>query len=60
MWALMGKLVPQHTGIITFAYELRCRHVIARWKGLFENYTLCCQNPTPSIVCLCQEKKYIV
>jgi hypothetical protein len=40
MWAPMGKLVPQLPGVVTFAYDLRFRHVIARWKGIFKNYTL--------------------
>jgi hypothetical protein len=40
MWAPMGKLVPQLPRVVTFAYDLRFRHVIARWKGLFKNYTL--------------------
>jgi hypothetical protein len=44
MWALMGKLVPQIPGVVTFLYDLRFRHVIARWKGILENYTLCHQN----------------
>jgi hypothetical protein len=39
-WALMGKLVPQITGVVTFAYDLRFRCVIARWKDIFKNYTL--------------------
>jgi hypothetical protein len=40
MWAPMGKLVPQLLGVVTFAYDLRFRHMIARWKVLLENYTL--------------------
>ena len=43
MWASMGKLVPQLVRVINFAYDLRFRHVIARWKGLSENYTFHCQ-----------------
>jgi hypothetical protein len=35
MWAPMGKLVPQLLGVVTFAYDLCFRHVIARWKGIF-------------------------
>ena len=49
-WAPMGKLVPQLLGVVTFAYDLCFRHVIARWKGLSENYTFCRQNLTPSII----------
>jgi hypothetical protein len=40
MWASMGKLVPQLLGVVTFSYDLQLRSVIARWKGLLENYTL--------------------
>jgi hypothetical protein len=30
----LGKLVHQLPGVVTFAYDLRFRHVIARWKGI--------------------------
>jgi hypothetical protein len=50
MWAPMGKLVPQLPGVVTFAYDLRFRRVIAHWKGIFENYTLFHQTLTLSIV----------
>jgi hypothetical protein len=50
MWAPMGKLVPQLPGVVTFAYDLCFRCVIARWKGIFENYTLFHQTLTLSIV----------
>ena len=30
----LGKLVHQHPGVVTFAYDLRFRRVIARWKGI--------------------------
>jgi hypothetical protein len=40
MWAPMGKLVPQLPGVVTFAYDLCFRCVIARWKGILEKYTL--------------------
>jgi hypothetical protein len=33
--ASMGKLVPQLPGVVTFAYDLHFRHVIAHWKGVF-------------------------
>jgi hypothetical protein len=46
MWAPMGNLVLQLPGVINFAYDLRFRHVIARWKGIFKNYTLSCQTLT--------------
>jgi hypothetical protein len=32
----LGKLVHQLPGVVTFAYDLRFRHVIAHWKGIFE------------------------
>ena len=32
----LGKLVYQLPGVVTFAYDLRFRRVIARWKGLVE------------------------
>jgi hypothetical protein len=49
MWARWGKLVHQLPGVITFAYDLHFRRVIACWKGIFENYTLCCQTLNLSI-----------
>ena len=50
MWAPMGKLVPQLPEVVTFAYDLRFRRMIARWKGILENYTLHHQTLTSSIV----------
>jgi hypothetical protein len=44
MWAPMGKLVPQLPVVVTFAYNLHFRRVIAHWKGIFEKYTLFHQN----------------
>jgi hypothetical protein len=44
MWVLMGKLVPQLPGVVNFVYDLHFRCVIARWKGIFENYKLWHQN----------------
>jgi hypothetical protein len=32
----LGKLVHQLPGVITFAYDLRFRHMITRWKGIIE------------------------
>jgi hypothetical protein len=32
----LGKLVHQLPGDITFAYDLRFRHVIGHWKGIIE------------------------
>jgi hypothetical protein len=32
----LGKLVHQLPGVVTFAYNLRFRRMIARWKGIVE------------------------
>jgi hypothetical protein len=32
----LGKLVHQLLGVVTFAYDLRFRRVISRWKGIIE------------------------
>jgi hypothetical protein len=32
----LGKLVHQLLGVVTFAYDLRFRRMIARWKGIVE------------------------
>jgi hypothetical protein len=32
----LGKLVHQLLRVVTFAYDLCFRHVIARWKGIIE------------------------
>jgi hypothetical protein len=32
----LGKLVHQLPGVVNFAYDLRFRRVIARWKGIVE------------------------
>jgi hypothetical protein len=32
----LGKLVHQLPWVVTFAYDLRFRRVIARWKGIVE------------------------
>jgi hypothetical protein len=34
----LGKLVHQLPGVVTFAYDLRFRRMIARWKDLSEAY----------------------
>jgi hypothetical protein len=36
MWAPLGKLVHQLHGVVTFAYDLRFRRMIARWKGIIK------------------------
>jgi hypothetical protein len=33
----LGKLVHQLPGVVTFAYDLCFRRVIARWKGIIED-----------------------
>jgi hypothetical protein len=32
----LGKLVHQLPGVVTFAYDLCFRRMIARWKGIIE------------------------
>jgi hypothetical protein len=32
----LGKLVHQLPEVVTFAYDLRFRRIIARWKGIIE------------------------
>jgi hypothetical protein len=32
----LGKLVHQLSRVVTFAYDLRFRRMIARWKGIVE------------------------
>jgi hypothetical protein len=32
----LGKLVHQLPGVVTFAYDLRFRRMIARWKGIIK------------------------
>jgi hypothetical protein len=32
----LGKLVHQLLGVVIFAYDLRFRRIIARWKGIIE------------------------
>jgi hypothetical protein len=32
----LGKLVHQLPGVVTFAYDLRFRRMIDRWKGIIE------------------------
>jgi hypothetical protein len=57
LWVSWCNLVPQLPRVITFAYDLRFRRVIARWKGISENYTFHHQNLTPSIFLLWRDKK---
>jgi hypothetical protein len=33
----LGKLVHQLLGVVTFAYDLRFRRMIDRWKGIVED-----------------------
>jgi hypothetical protein len=37
----LGKLVHQLPRVVTFAYDLRFRHMIAHWKDLSEDYNSC-------------------
>jgi hypothetical protein len=37
-----GKLVHQLLRVVTFAYDLRFRHVIAHWKGILEEIHFGC------------------
>ena len=32
----LGKLVHKILGVVTFAYDLRFRSMIARWKGIIK------------------------
>jgi hypothetical protein len=36
----LGKLVHQLPRVVTFAYDLRFRRMIARWKDLSEAYNV--------------------
>ena len=36
----LGKLVHQLPGVVTFAYDLRFRHMIAHWRDLSEDYNI--------------------
>jgi hypothetical protein len=40
----LGKLVHQLPGVVTFAYDLRFRRMIARWKDLSEKYNFWVRN----------------
>jgi hypothetical protein len=37
----LGKSVHQLPGVITFAYDLCFRRMIAHWKDLSEDYNIC-------------------
>jgi hypothetical protein len=37
----LGKSVHQLPGVVTFAYDLRFRRMIAHWKDLSEDYNSC-------------------
>jgi hypothetical protein len=50
LWVSWCNLVPQLPRVVTFAYDLCFRCVIARWKGLSESYTFYHQTLTPSTV----------
>jgi hypothetical protein len=40
----LGKLVHQLPGVVTFAYDLRFRRMIAHWKDISEEYNICEKN----------------
>jgi hypothetical protein len=40
----LGKLVHQLPGVVTFAYDLRFRRMIARWKDISEEYKFWVRN----------------
>jgi hypothetical protein len=50
LWVSWCNLVPQLPRVVTFAYDLHFRRVIARWKGISKGYTFHCQTLTSSIV----------
>ena len=52
-----GKLVHQLIRVVTFSCDLCFKRVITHWKGIFEKYTLCHQNMTPSTIWLWQAKR---
>ena len=49
-----GKLVHQLLRVITFAYDIRFKHTIAHWKGIFKDYTFFHHNLTMFIVLMWQ------
>jgi hypothetical protein len=56
----MGKLLSQLLGVINFAYDLCFTHVMVRWEGILERYTLQCQILTSSIVLPWRAKKHFL
>jgi hypothetical protein len=46
---VLGSLVYQLPGGVTFAYDLRLRHTISRWKGVDEEIHLGPQNGPRSL-----------
>jgi hypothetical protein len=50
MWARWVSWYLNFPGVVTFSYDLHFRRVIARWKGVFEKYTLFCQTLTLSTI----------
>ena len=57
MCTSLGKLVPKLPGVVNVSYDLHFRPMIAHWKGIFDNYTLCHQTLNMSTVWLWQAKK---
>jgi hypothetical protein len=54
----LGKLVHQLPGVVTFAYDLRFRRMIARWKGIIEEIHFRCNIEGTSILQTCFPKKH--
>jgi hypothetical protein len=50
----LGKLVHQLPGVVTFAYDLRFRNMMARWKDISEAYK--CLRKNSIIDSILQEK----
>jgi hypothetical protein len=46
----LGKLVHQLPGVVTFAYDLRFRRMIAHWKGIIKEINLGDQSEPLAII----------
>ena len=54
----LGKLVHQLPGVVTFAYDLRFRCMIACWKGIIKEINFRHNMEGPQIVQTCFPKKH--
>jgi hypothetical protein len=54
----LGKLVHQFPGVVTFAYDLRFRRMIARWKGIIVEIHFRCNIEVNSILQIFFPKKH--